>query len=51
MEFPEHQKFNSANIVGKEAVETAIKQNLIKEENVNKVMDVPYAHAYWMNPE
>lgn len=51
IELPEHQKFSSANIIGKEAVESAIRQNLIKEENVNTVMDVPYAHAYWMNPE
>jgi hypothetical protein len=50
LDIPEH-KFNSANIVGKESVEAAIKRKLIEKENVNTIMEVPYAHTYWMNPE
>ncbi len=51
MELPKGEKFNSANIVGKESVAAALRQKLIEEDNVSKVMGVPYAHTYWLNPE
>ncbi|MCL5680102.1 MAG: DUF424 family protein [Candidatus Marsarchaeota archaeon] len=50
IELPEH-KFNSANIVGEESIEVAIRHKLIEKENVNRIMGVPYAHTYWLNPE
>lgn len=50
IELPEN-KFNSANIVGEESIEVAIRHKLIEKENVNRIMRVPYAHTYWLNPE
>ncbi|MCL5102416.1 MAG: DUF424 family protein [Candidatus Marsarchaeota archaeon] len=44
------KRFSSANIVGEESVKAAIKNKIIEEANISKIMDVPYAHAYWMNP-
>ncbi|MGC8648485.1 MAG: DUF424 family protein [Candidatus Micrarchaeia archaeon] len=40
------QDIYSANIVGEEAVELAIKSNIVSKENVKKASGVPYAHAY-----
>ncbi len=36
----------SANIVGKESVAVALEMKMIEEENVLRIQEVPYAHAY-----
>lgn len=36
----------AANIIGNEAVDVAIDSDIIKQENVNRVNGVRYAHAY-----
>jgi len=36
----------SANVIGKKAVEMAIKSNIIKKEHIRMAGGVPYAHAY-----
>ncbi len=40
------EKMASANIVGKESVDTAIKNKVIERGHVRTIKDVPYAHAY-----
>ncbi len=36
----------SANIIGKESVAVALEAGLVNAQNVKKVGNVPYAHAY-----
>jgi hypothetical protein len=36
----------SANIIGKEAINLAVKKGIIQKANVQKVKNVPYAQAY-----
>lgn len=40
------QKVYSANIIGKESVETAVKAGIVHNDGVRKVGDVPYAHTF-----
>ncbi len=40
------KKLYSANIVGKESVEAAIKGGVILKESVRKVKSIPYANAF-----
>ena len=39
-------KIISANIIGKEAVATAIDNMIIESENIKQIKGIPYAHAY-----
>ncbi len=36
----------SANIIGEEAVFYGIKNKIIQEQNIKKIKNIPYAHAY-----
>lgn len=40
------ERLYSANIIGNESVEVAIKSHIISRENVKRVEKVPYAHAF-----
>ncbi len=40
------EKLHSANVVGNEAVEAAVKHSIVKRENVKTVSGIRYAHAY-----
>jgi hypothetical protein len=46
LELMADERIYSANVIGKEAVETAIEGKVIQKENVSMVDGVPYAHAY-----
>ncbi|MGC8648686.1 MAG: DUF424 family protein [Candidatus Micrarchaeia archaeon] len=37
---------NSANIIGKESINVALKANLIKKENIRFVNEIPYAQSF-----
>lgn len=40
------KRLNSANVIGKEAIEVALQAGLIAKDNVLRVQKVPYAHTY-----
>lgn len=40
------EKLYSANIIGKESVEAAVRGNIIDADSVKYVKGVPYAHAF-----
>jgi hypothetical protein len=40
------EMIHSANIIGKESVEIAIKSKIILKESVKKVNKIPYAYAF-----
>jgi hypothetical protein len=37
---------NSANVIGKESINVALKANLIKKENIRFVNKIPYAQSF-----
>ncbi|MGC8572288.1 MAG: DUF424 family protein [Candidatus Micrarchaeia archaeon] len=44
----ENIKIGSANIIGKESIDTAINLKLIEEDNIKYVNKIPYAHSYYI---
>jgi hypothetical protein len=40
------EEIHSANIVGEEAVQVALKKGIIEKNNVKKVSRIPYANAF-----
>jgi hypothetical protein len=48
LEILEGMKIGSANVVGKESIDTAINLKIIEKSNIKYVNNIPYAHAYYV---